>query len=392
MPRLAVVFLLALFAFVAVYNTRLVGAETPELQLSDAEKAWLKEHPTIRVAGPRAFPPFHFVADGRMQGMAVDYLEVLTARLGIRLEYHPELPWPEVLAAVRERRLDLIACAAKSDDREAYLALTTPHLSFPLVILTRRDAPFVASLNDLRGQRIALTKGIMTRDWLISDGLAFTPVDVATLTEELEAVADGRADAAVQNLAAATYVIDKRGLTNLKVAAPTPYGNYDLAIGVRKDWPELVELLNKALASIEQERHSAIRQKWMAVRYEFGLRWRDLLLWAGTIALVAIAVITLIYRANRRLSGEIAERLMVEGENRQLIGNLQHALAENRTLHGILPLCSHCKKIRTQEGAWEEVDVYIDQHSQADVSHGICPDCLKIHYPEYEIWRNRSST
>lgn len=392
MPRFVVVFLLALFAPVFVCSTLTVAAETPELQLSDAEKAWLKEHPTIRVAGPRAFPPFHFVADGRMQGMAVDYLEVLAARLGIRLEYHPELPWPEVLAAVRERRLDLIACAAKSADREAYLALTTPHLSFPLVILTRRDAPFVAGLNDLRGQRIALTKGIMTRDWLISDGLDFTPVDVATLTEELEAVAGGRADAAVQNLAAASYVIEKRGLTNLKVAAPTPYGNYDLAIGVRKDWPELVELLNKALASIEQERHSAIRQKWMAVRYEFGLRWRDFLLWAGTIALVASAVIALIYRANRRLSGEIAERLRVEDENRELIGNLQHALAENRTLHGILPLCSHCKKIRTQEGAWEEVDIYIDKHSQADISHGICPDCLKIHYPEYQTWKNRSST
>jgi ABC-type amino acid transport substrate-binding protein len=392
MPRLVVVFLLALFAPVAVCDTLAVGTETPALQLSDAEKAWLKEHPTFRVAGPRAFPPFHFVADGRMQGMAVDYLEVLATRLGIRLEYSPDLPWPEVLAGVREKRLDLIACAAKSVDREAYLSLTTPHLSFPLVIITRRDAPFVAGLNDLRGQRIALTKDIMTRNWLISDGLAFTPVDVSTLSEELEAVAGGRADAAVQNLAAASYVIEKRGLTNLKVAAPTPFGNYDLAIGVRKDWPELVELLNKALASIEQERHAAIRQKWMAVRYEFGLRWRDLLLWAGTVAAVAIAVITLIYRANRRLSREIAERLRVEGENRDLIGNLQHALAENRTLHGILPLCCHCKKIRTQEGAWEEVDVYIDKHSQADISHGICPDCLNIHYPEYQTWKTQSST
>lgn len=154
----------------------------------------------------------------------------------------------------------------------------------------------------------------------------------------------------------------------------------------------MVELLNKALASIEQERHAAIRQKWMAVRYEFGLRWRDLLFWAGTIALIAIAVIALIYRANRRLSGEIAERLRVEGENRELIENLQHALAENRNLHGILPLCSHCKKIRTEEGTWEEVDIYIDKHSQADVSHGICPDCLKIHYPEYQVWKKRSST
>ena len=57
-------------------------------------------------------------------------------------------------------------------------------------------------------------------------------------------------------------------------------------------------------------------------------------------------------------------------------------LSEIKTLRGILPLCSFCKKIRDDKGYWEQVDVYIDKYSEADISHSICPECMKINYPE----------
>ena len=60
------------------------------------------------------------------------------------------------------------------------------------------------------------------------------------------------------------------------------------------------------------------------------------------------------------------------------------AVEEIRTLRRILPLCSFCKKIRDDKGYWEQVDIYIHKHSQADISHSICPECMKEHYPEVE--------
>jgi AmiR/NasT family two-component response regulator len=69
-------------------------------------------------------------------------------------------------------------------------------------------------------------------------------------------------------------------------------------------------------------------------------------------------------------------------ELRRVNQELQTALGEIKTLRGILPLCSFCKKIRTPEGIWENVDVYIHTHTEADISHGLCPDCLREHYPE----------
>ncbi len=62
---------------------------------------------------------------------------------------------------------------------------------------------------------------------------------------------------------------------------------------------------------------------------------------------------------------------------------LQEALKNVKTLSGLLPICANCKKIRDDEGYWQDVAVYIRDHSEADFSHGICPECAKALYPEY---------
>ena len=83
---------------------------------------------------------------------------------------------------------------------------------------------------------------------------------------------------------------------------------------------------------------------------------------------------------------DITERRRVEKEREKLIKELQEALKEIKTLRGILPLCSSCKTIRDDKGFWEQVDVYIQKHSQADISHSICLDCAKKHCPDLDIY------
>ena len=71
-----------------------------------------------------------------------------------------------------------------------------------------------------------------------------------------------------------------------------------------------------------------------------------------------------------------------EEEREKLIGELAYALAEIKTLRGILPMCSSCKKIRDDEGYWNQLEVYIQEHSNAVFSHSFCPECAKKLYPE----------
>jgi len=62
---------------------------------------------------------------------------------------------------------------------------------------------------------------------------------------------------------------------------------------------------------------------------------------------------------------------------------LQDAMEEIRTLRGILPLCMFCKKVRIDEDYWQQVDIYINEHTDAEVSHGLCPECYAEHYPDH---------
>jgi PAS domain S-box-containing protein len=79
---------------------------------------------------------------------------------------------------------------------------------------------------------------------------------------------------------------------------------------------------------------------------------------------------------------DITGRKRLESEREQLIERLQNALGEVKALSGLLPICSNCKKIRDDSGYWKQVEFYIQEHSQAQFSHSICPDCIKKLYPE----------
>ena len=88
---------------------------------------------------------------------------------------------------------------------------------------------------------------------------------------------------------------------------------------------------------------------------------------------------------SRSVWRDITKRKEVEAEREELIDNLQEALQEIKTLKGILPICSFCKKVRDDKGSWEQLDVYVHKYSDANISHGVCPDCAKEHYPGYDL-------
>ncbi|XUW99373.1 MAG: hypothetical protein TUN42_05595 [Dehalogenimonas sp.] len=81
-------------------------------------------------------------------------------------------------------------------------------------------------------------------------------------------------------------------------------------------------------------------------------------------------------RSNLALEKDIVERRKVEGE-------LREALAQVKMLTGLLPICANCKKIRDDNGYWSSVEKYISTHSEAEFTHGICPECLEKLYPSY---------
>jgi len=83
-----------------------------------------------------------------------------------------------------------------------------------------------------------------------------------------------------------------------------------------------------------------------------------------------------IQAANAQLQSQVHEL-------NSLNSQLQEALDQVKTLSGLLPICANCKKIKDDQGYWHQVEVYVQQHSDAEFSHGFCPECLRELYPEY---------
>jgi len=82
---------------------------------------------------------------------------------------------------------------------------------------------------------------------------------------------------------------------------------------------------------------------------------------------------------------DITDRKMAEEEREKLIIELKEALADVKTLSGLLPICASCKKIRNDGGYWEQIEQYISDHSEAQFSHSLCPDCVEKLYPGLKI-------
>jgi hypothetical protein len=94
--------------------------------------------------------------------------------------------------------------------------------------------------------------------------------------------------------------------------------------------------------------------------------------------LLSVLVISFIARRS------FIKQELAESEREKFIVELQKALDEIKTLQGIIPICMYCKKIKSGKGIWDQLEIYIEEHSDADFSHGMCPDCYKIQLEKFK--------
>lgn len=315
-PPKALLTMFALFFLLA--GVSLATAEP--LQLTPDEQAWVRTHPVVRTRISPSYPPFEFLENNVYQGMAYDYLQLVAGRIGIRIEPVRDISWKDALEQLKSRSgVDLIVLITRDKTRDSFIEFTRDYISFPEVIFTRKDSRFVAGMKDLHGATIATENSFIEIDYLIRDIPRVKIIETGTTGEALEQVATGKADAYLGNLAVASYLIEKKGLIDLKVAAPSLYPDDAYAMGVRKDWPELARLIDKALASMSEEEHRQIRQKWLSLRYEHGLRALDLVKWVTIVAAVLTVFIIQLRRMVRQRTAQLQESLLqLENTHRQL--------------------------------------------------------------------------
>lgn len=88
--------------------------------------------------------------------------------------------------------------------------------------------------------------------------------------------------------------------------------------------------------------------------------------------------------SNRALKDEIRVRKHAESRMEEVIVDLKKALADVKTLEGLVPICAHCKKIRDDKGYWNQLEIYLSRHSDLEFTHGLCPDCATMYLDEFD--------
>ncbi|MEA1989027.1 MAG: diguanylate cyclase, partial [Pseudomonadota bacterium] len=253
---------------------------------------------TIKVGNDFNASPFEFInEDGQFDGISADYLGWFAKEHGFNLVTLKDTPWIEVLERAKQGELDILPGAVETPSRKQYLNFTKPYLEFPMVLMAREDASYVASLSKLGNKRVAIGQGWFTEELLTNNYPQIQIVSVYGLKEGLISVLEGKADYYFGNLAAINYILKKERLTGLKVVATT---NEKMAItmGVNKDNPILFSILQKTLNVMPEDEKNRIYNKWVQLTVE-NANYDKYIFITSLIFGLLIAAIIWLYITNR---------------------------------------------------------------------------------------------
>lgn len=280
-----------------------------DLQLSTEERAWLARGIKVRVR-VGDYPPNYFIKDGKPFGLAIDLLDRVSERTGIKFLYIiPSPPFAEDLnGLIRQTGPDIMPSLQKNPAREKQILFTQPYAFSPRYIFTRDDTLFVTSLDNLNGKTVAVENNYLVHGWLANDYPEIALKVVKNTRAALHAVVSGKAHAYVGPLGATGNLIAKYGYRNLKADSPSMLPDARASMAVRRDWPELQGILNKVLDVIPMAERNALTNKWSSVRVDHGIRPGDMLRWALLAGGGALVIVFFFVVWNRSLSRKVAQR------------------------------------------------------------------------------------
>ncbi|MBW2566933.1 MAG: transporter substrate-binding domain-containing protein, partial [Deltaproteobacteria bacterium] len=283
--------------------------KTKQIALNEREAAWLSSNRKIRLGIDPSRAPFEFIdQNGNYSGFSSGYVEAVANRLQVEMRPVQGLTWSQVIEKAKARDIDVLPAVARSNDREKYLIFSKPYISLPIIIAVHRNLPYFNDLNDLSGYKIGVVKDYFTEETLKRDYPNLKLTKFSTLKEGLRDLDEHKLDAFVDTLGAITHEITRSRLINIKISSPTEY-KYELAFGVRKDWPELVDILNKVIMDISDKERMLIKNTWMTpVEVMYGVDLKRILMLAVPIGISVVLIILFGFIWNRRLSVEVTER------------------------------------------------------------------------------------
>ena len=335
------------------------SAQTPRdlSWLTKSEQKWLADHPVIRIAPTPSFPPFEIWETRETKNGPVDeykgvvstYLDRFSKELGVEFELVRTNQWKENLQMLGNREIDAVPLIVPWSTRK-FVSVSKPYITYPALIVVRKEEVGKLELSDLAGKKVAVPSDYTGEFFLRTSYPEIELVEVDGPAQGVRMLSTGEVDAFFGGASVVTYMAEKEGITNLRVAGETDFV-YSNGFGVRDDWSEFADIISKTLDRMTPSEHREYHARWVTSGffqkkfYEHPSFWWSLgaLLTAMTLGTIA----TLFW--NRKQASliedlEVAQK-QTEIANRQLELARQEADSANRAKSFFVANMSH--EIRT---------------------------------------------
>jgi ABC-type amino acid transport substrate-binding protein/nitrogen-specific signal transduction histidine kinase len=304
------------FALFKDYEIKLAG-------LTLAEHEWLATNINFSLGVSPLLIPLEWIDENNIyQGISADYVNIVKDLLSIEMKPKPNLSWPEIIEAIKNKEIDVIPAIVKTESRAEFIDFTKPYISIPLVIVSNKDTENLKNLSDLQGKVVAVGKSTPTQEMLKRNypNLILFPVDDDVLTG-VNLLETNKVDAYVTGAGPVVHHLNSGDFSNVKIAAYTEH-KLEIAMGIRKGLDPLQTILNKALDSISTKEKAEIYNTWLTVRIDTGAKFITFVFWALPVLLFLISIIFIFFQMNQRLKMEIKGRKESEEAQQALVSQM----------------------------------------------------------------------
>jgi potassium-dependent mechanosensitive channel len=226
-------------------------------------QAWRAEHTEIRVAPDPEFAPIDGIdGNGQQYGLAADYLRLIAERSGLKFRIVPVKTWKDALDALRERRVDMLSSAFASPQRADIALFSAAYLRLPCAAFVRH-ATGIERLDQIESRRIAVAEQHVCHEALTKIAPNATIQTYSSTAKALTALIQGKADVLVGDLVTAQAAANRSGVRNQLAVLGQIGSDEALGFAIRKDWPELKQILDAALSDIDVGDETRLRQRWL---------------------------------------------------------------------------------------------------------------------------------
>lgn len=275
------------------------SAQTAAIAFTPDETAYIRQSAGIKMCVDPDWVPFERITpDGRHEGIAADLVQLVAQRVGLRIDLYPVKSWDESLVASKAGHCQIISFLNQTPKRDEWLRFTEPLFYDPNILVTREEHPFVGDLRGLSNETVALPRGTMVEERIRREFPNLRVVLTGSEDESVALVSERKADLTVRSLIVAAYAIKKEGLFNLKIAGQVPQFTNQLRIGVLKNEPLLLAILDKGVRTITPQEREAISNRQVAITVQQGMDYG--LLWKVVAAAAVLLLVVFIW--NRKLS------------------------------------------------------------------------------------------